>query len=48
VFIKKLSIIDRDDGIINLCEIKFIEKPFAIDETYDRVLMSKRETSQLS
>jgi AAA+ ATPase superfamily predicted ATPase len=37
-------IISRDDGIINLCEMKFTEKPFAIDEKYDKELMLKRET----
>jgi DNA-binding MarR family transcriptional regulator len=37
-------IINRADGIINLCEMKFSEKSFAIDEGYDRALMVKRET----
>jgi hypothetical protein len=37
-------IISRDDGIINLCEMKFTEKPFAIVEEYDKELMLKRET----
>jgi AAA+ ATPase superfamily predicted ATPase len=36
-------IIDRDDGIINLCEMKFSGRPFDIDAKYDAELMAKRE-----
>jgi hypothetical protein len=36
-------VIDRDDGIIDLCEMKFTEKPFAIDADYDKALMNRRE-----
>jgi len=37
-------VINRDDGIINLCEMKFSEKPFSIDAKYDKELLRKRET----
>ena len=37
-------IINRNDGIINLCEMKYSGKPFKIDATYDLALMQKRET----
>ena len=37
-------VIDRDDGIINLCEMKFTGKAFRIDAAYDLALMQKRET----
>jgi AAA+ ATPase superfamily predicted ATPase len=37
-------VISRDDGIINLCEMKFTEKPFNIDAGYDNELIIKRET----
>ncbi|MDR0875209.1 MAG: ATP-binding protein [Clostridiales Family XIII bacterium] len=37
-------IINRDDGIINLCEMKFTEKAFAIDREYDEELLLRRET----
>ena len=36
-------IIDRGDGVINLCEIKFSKGPFEIDRAYDRVLRGKIE-----
>ncbi|MDR1712518.1 MAG: AAA family ATPase [Propionibacteriaceae bacterium] len=37
-------VIDRRDGIINLCELKFSAKPFSIDTRYDAELRLKRET----
>ena len=37
-------IINRNDGIINLCEMKYTGKPFKIDSAYDMELMRKRET----
>jgi hypothetical protein len=37
-------IINRADGIVNLCEMKFTEKPFPIDAKYDKALFEKRET----
>ena len=36
-------IIDRDDRIMNLCEMKFSETEFEIDKEYDRKLMNKIE-----
>ena len=35
-------LIDRSDGIINLCEMKFSKNPFKIDSKYDQVLQNKR------
>ncbi len=32
---------DRDDGIINLCEIKYSEHSFSIDKTYAKQLVQK-------
>jgi len=37
-------VVNREDGIINLCEMKFTAKPFDIDAKYDNELMIKRET----
>jgi AAA+ ATPase superfamily predicted ATPase len=37
-------IIDRDDGVINLCEMKYTGKKFLVDEAYDRALRERRET----
>jgi len=37
-------LIDRRDGIINLCEMKFCEDEFTIDKKYDRQLRNKRDT----
>jgi DNA-binding MarR family transcriptional regulator len=37
-------IISREDGVINLCEMKFTGKPFPIDKDYDKELLLKRET----
>ena len=34
-------VIDRADGIISLCEMKYGRKPFEIDKTYDGVLRNK-------
>ena len=35
-------LIDRNDGMINLCEIKFSKSPYKIDAKYDQVLQHKR------
>lgn len=35
-------LIDRNDGVINLCEIKFSKSPYKIDAKYDQVLQNKR------
>ena len=37
-------VIDRQDNIINLCEIKFTRKPFAIDRNYSDNLQNKLES----
>ena len=37
-------LIDRADGCINLCEMKFSEAPFVIDKRYATELRLKRET----
>lgn len=34
-------VIDRRDGIINLCEMKFSVNPFTIDRKYDSILRNK-------
>jgi AAA+ ATPase superfamily predicted ATPase len=34
-------VIDRKDGIINLCEMKFSISPFIIDKKYDAILRNK-------
>ena len=34
-------LIDRSDGVINLCEMKFSNSPFRIDAKYDAVLQNK-------
>ena len=36
-------IINRNDGIINICEMKYTGKPFKLDSAYDMALMQKRE-----
>lgn len=36
-------VIDRKDGCINLCELKFAEGEFVIDRAYARTLREKRE-----
>ena len=35
-------LIDRNDGVINLCEMKFTKVPFVIDAGYDADLQNKR------
>ena len=35
--------IDRDDRVTNLCEIKYRKGEFAIDDKYDLQLQSRRE-----
>lgn len=35
-------LIDRNDGVINLCEIKFSNSPFKIDSKYEQILQNKR------
>ena len=37
-------VIDRRDGIINVCEIKFSMKPFVIDKRYAEELRHRVET----
>ena len=37
-------IINRKDGIINLCEIKFSGKEFVIDKNYEAILRNKLYT----
>lgn len=39
-------IIDRNDNTINLCEMKFSNKPFTIDKEYQRNLFNKIESVQ--
>ena len=34
-------VIDRKDGIVNLCEIKFSQTQFAIDKSYEENLRKK-------
>jgi len=36
-------VIERDDKVVNLCEVKYTAKPFAITDEYDRRLKIKRE-----
>ena len=36
-------IIERDDGITDLCEIKYTDRPFSISADYERILLNKRE-----
>ncbi|MDY6322540.1 MAG: ATP-binding protein [Succinivibrio sp.] len=35
-------LIDRADGVINLCEMKYTDKPFSISAQYDEALRNKR------
>jgi AAA+ ATPase superfamily predicted ATPase len=35
-------LIDRNDGIINLCEMKYANTEFVIDKKYDEILRNKR------
>ena len=37
-------VINRDDGIVNLCEAKFTAKPFTVDSEFDQRLFDKRES----
>jgi hypothetical protein len=34
-------VIDRQDNVVNLCEIKFSRNPFAIDREYSENLQNK-------
>jgi hypothetical protein len=36
-------VIDRQDNVVNLCEIKFSRNPFAIDRDYSENLQNKLE-----
>ena len=36
-------VIDRDDKVVNLCEMKYTAGPFSITDEYDRRLKVKRE-----
>lgn len=38
--------IDRDDNVINLCEIKFYNAPFTIDKAYSQKLRTKQAVLQ--
>ena len=40
-------LIDRKDGVINLCEVKYTEDEFAIDAAYEKELMRKVEVLRL-
>jgi hypothetical protein len=37
-------LIERNDKVINLCEMKFTNSQFVIDKRYDEMLRNKRET----
>lgn len=37
-------LISRSDNVVNLCEIKFYSKPFAIDKQYDEILRFRTQT----
>jgi uncharacterized protein len=41
-------VIDRADNVINLCEMKFYNAPFAIDKSYAAEIMHKRDAFQES
>ena len=36
-------VIDRDDRVVNLCEMKFCEGLFSVDKEYDSLLRERRE-----
>ena len=36
-------VIERDDKVVNLCEMKYTAGPFTISDEYDRRLKIKRE-----
>lgn len=40
--LRKDLLIDRSDGVINLCEMKYTKSPFIIDAAYDVALQSKK------
>ena len=35
-------VIDRSDGVIDLCEMKFTKNKFTIDEDYDEKLQTRK------
>ena len=35
-------IIERDDGIIDICENKYTDTPFSISESYERNLLKEK------
>lgn len=37
-------LIDRSDNVVNLCEIKFYDKPFAVDKKYEETLRFRTQT----
>jgi hypothetical protein len=37
-------VVDRNDGVVNLCEMKYSKGMFEIDKVYDRILRDKVET----
>jgi len=37
-------VIDRKDGCMNLCEMKFVDERFVVDKTYAQTLIDKRTT----
>ncbi|MCL2046872.1 MAG: ATP-binding protein [Oscillospiraceae bacterium] len=37
-------LISRKDGVINICEMKYVISPFTIDKKYDQELQNKRNT----
>jgi len=41
-------LIDRDDNVINLCEMKFASAPFTIEKKYAKELMAKMEAFRSS
>lgn len=41
-------VLDRNDGIVNLCEMKFSSAPFSIDGRYADTLRNKRELFRLT
>ena len=36
-------VIERDDKITNLCEMKYTNKPFVVDDSYEKQLLKKRD-----
>ena len=37
-------VIERDDGIVNICEVKYTDTPFRISESYEKTLLKKMES----